>query len=114
MAQLLGTSKPDLFELEGTVGNIVYGYAGNDDFYDSVGNDWMRGGAGDDQFYSTSGSDRSARSSSFCRYSAAARRPGPAARSPASGQTTSTGFPASSATAAAIVSSLTGTRLGWI
>jgi Ca2+-binding RTX toxin-like protein len=57
MAQFMGTGRPDLFELKGTVGNIAYGFAGNDDFYDSVGNDWTWGGAGDDQFYSTSGSD---------------------------------------------------------
>jgi Ca2+-binding RTX toxin-like protein len=57
MAQLLGTRSHDLFELKGTVGNIVYGYAGDDDFFDSIGNDWLRGGAGRDQFYSASGSD---------------------------------------------------------
>ena len=57
MAQILGTRSHDLFELVGVIGNIAYGFGGDDDFYDSIGNDWMRGGAGDDQFYSTSGSD---------------------------------------------------------
>lgn len=55
MAQILGTSRRDIIELTGTVGNIVYGYAGNDDFFDSIGADWMRGGAGDDWFYSLAG-----------------------------------------------------------
>ena len=55
MAQLLGTARPDLFELKGAVGNIVYGFRGDDDFFDSVGNDWVFGGAGNDQFYSAAG-----------------------------------------------------------
>lgn len=57
MAQYLGTHGADRWELTGTVGNIVYGFGGNDVIFDSAGGDWMRGGADNDQFYSTAGSD---------------------------------------------------------
>lgn len=55
MTQILGTGSPDLFELTGAVGNIVYGFGGDDDFFDSVGNDWLWGGLGNDQFYTSAG-----------------------------------------------------------